>query len=290
MSDPNDPQPIPALTPHASLSASDARKIERALADAGAAKLHAVMVQRFSSPRLAAFEESAARADNSPTLVVARYWYSIAVAEALLPALHVLEVTLRNAIFDAVAAKHPDAKGVNLPSCWLDWPEKDSILYRNAGNPRQDDYLKVQNAKRDILRDSRTLDSGRLIAELNFGFWCGLLAGHYGQREGSSEPDKLWPVLLPQVFPDMPVAERSRNTIAERLTHIRKLRNRAFHHEPLWRRRPMRDVDLICETVSWIDPHISQLARAMSGAKKLQETGIAGYASRVRELARNLFP
>jgi len=239
-----------------------------------------VFVQRLSATRMASFEDPGANAKNDPSWVLGRYWYSIAAAESLVPTLHVLEVVLRNAMYDALAAHLTGGVGVDLPDCWLDWPAHQSVLYQDAQRPWADHLVKVAKAKRDILTDKRVLDTGRLIAELNLGFWTGLLSDHYEKRSAQ----QVWPTCLRQVFPNLPASE-DRPRLAEHFKHIRRLRNRAFHHEPLWRRRPAEDHRMLCETIGWIDAEMAEWARGLSTAKVTQERGVGYFEGMARKHA-----
>jgi hypothetical protein len=270
-------------------NAQEARRAERVAAELASEKLHALLAQRLSALRMTAFEDTTPQANNSASWVVGRYLFSVASAEALTPALHFLEVTLRNAIYEAIATRFAASNGVDIPHCWLDWSANDTVLYRDPAQPWRDDFQKVQAAKREIARDGRAVETGRLIAELSFGFWTGLFAGHYGGRAGDPDPKKLWPDLLPMVFPMLPVEDRKRAFVAERLNAIRKIRNRAFHHEPLWRRRPVTDLKLVTETIGWMDATVAALARESCRAKEVQERGVGGYEKHARAFALKAF-
>ena len=160
------------------VNADEARRAQKVAAEAAGRTLHALLCQRFSPTRMAAFEDGSPKANNSATWVVARYRYSIAVSQALVPALHLLEVTLRNAVYEAVKQHVSGCQGVDIADCWLDWSEADTILKHDPHSRAQSQYERVQAAKRGIRSDGRPLDAGRLIAELNFGFWTGVFAGH----------------------------------------------------------------------------------------------------------------
>ena len=271
------------------LTADQVRAAHKANTSAATAKLHAVMAQKLSAVRLQAFEDASAKADNAHSWIVARYWYSVAYAESLYPALHYLEVGLRNAIYEAVAT-HLSPVNIGLPPCWLDWPEADTVLYRDAVRTSADDFLRVQSAKRAILQNSHQVDAGRLVAELSFGFWTGLFAGHYGARAGDDASRKFWPHLLPVVFPNLPTELRARTRLPEHLKAIRQLRNRAFHHEPLWRRKLKVDLELVMDTVSWLDPVLLSVADVTSRAKAIGQEGVGVQEKRVRDFALKLFP
>ncbi len=263
-------------------TADEARRAQRAAAEAAGLALYTLLCQRFSQTRMDAFKDSTRKVNDSATWIVARYRYSIAVSQALVPALHLLEVTLRNAIYGVVKDHVSGCHGVDIADCWLDWSEADTILNHDPKRTVHSQFLRVQAAKRSIQVDGRKLDAGRLIAELNFGFWTGLFAGHYGQRDGVTDPKKLWPDLLPKVFPNLPTTHSTRTILADHFKDIRRLRNRAFHHEVLWRRRPLVDEGLIIKTIGWMDAEVAALASEMSTAKEIQERGVGHYESMVR--------
>lgn len=266
-------------------TAKEARAALRLEQQRAATTLHTAMVRCLSPIRLAAFEDSSG-GENSASWIIGRYWYSVAFGEQLYPALHYLEVALRNALYEAIATRFATPNGVDVPDCWLDWPRTATVLHQDQAEQWRDDVEKVEHAKRLIARDGRVVDQGRLIAELSFGFWVGLFAGHYGGRAGDTDPRKLWPDLLPVVFPDLPEDMRKRAVVADRLQQIRLLRNRAYHHEPLWRRKVQGDAKLIIETIGWIDPTIAAMAsNATKAAATHLHQGIGDYEKRAREYA-----
>lgn len=147
---------------------------------------------------------------------------------------------------------------------------------------------RVAAAKRkllDRLKGSRVpLTPGRLVAEMSFGFWTYLFDSDYGYV--SPKTPGLWPRLLNDVFPNLPdpqTVPRRRRDFAVRLAAIVRLRNRAFHHEPLW-----KDSDLdqkhamVVETISWMNPAV---ARAL---QELDRFGWVWQESTVRYLRRTI--
>src|ERR1700694_4376445 len=98
---------------------------------------------------------------------------------------------------------------------------------------------------------------GKLVAELSFGFWTGLVGRQYEQT--------LWVPGLYRAFPNAtrivtagPEGSKKvklkRSQIAERLDAIRKLRNRIAHHEPIWDLGLQDRYREIIEAISWICP------------------------------------
>ena len=84
----------------------------------------------------------------------------------------------------------------------------------------------LEKARTKLRRERKRPDVGRIIAELNFGFWTSLLDRRYEQV--------LWPAMIKQVFPHMPRRQRTRVNLVERFNEVRQLRHRIFHHESIW--------------------------------------------------------
>ena len=97
------------------------------------------------------------------------------------------------------------------------WYDDDKII--NIKD--KDTIIKV---KKTLLGMRKQIEAGRVVAELNFGFWTALMDRRYEQV--------LFPKLLKPCFPYMPRHERTRKNVSARFERIRRLRNRIFHHEP----------------------------------------------------------
>lgn len=193
---------------------------------------------RLDTYRLAETEEQ--------TVILGRYLWNVALGEALSPCLHFLEVGLRNRLDDAIS-------GIAGPG-WYDDP---NVLV----DPRS--RVHVLEAGAQLVADRRLFDRNRLIAELPFGFWVGLL-----NREYEVGPDRspsqiaLWPRLARGVVPHGPRGLRVRAVLSEQLGRFRILRNRAYHHEPLW--RGLRDRRGAIVPLSIDHSNMTRLVSAMS--------------------------
>lgn len=111
----------------------------------------------------------------------------------------------------------------------------------------------LRKAKDSLSKERKTLDAGRVVAELSFGFWTGLTGPKY---------DVLWRDHLVKIFPRPPV---QRVKIQTRLNSIRKLRNRIAHHEPiLFSGRLQKYASQIFDTISWIRPITARWVRSNS--------------------------
>ncbi len=181
----------------------------------------------------------------------------------MLPALQCLEVTLRNALDQAIRTTPlPGQKGLWLtdhnwifslprymgkkayPRLWKrykmakspeDPQDPQGVLLDQYWPP---DYCpkgeggKPHRPARDtIVAEGKTITPARVIAGLSFGFWTTLLGTKY---EDSKSQSLLWPTLENVVFPHRPVGHNM-SDIRQAFHRIRELRNRLSHHEALWK-------------------------------------------------------
>jgi hypothetical protein len=64
------------------------------------------------------------------------------------------------------------------------------------------------------------------------------------------------------VFPHTPPEELSR-PIADRLQRIKKLRNRVFHHEPVWKHNVLYEYKNVVEVIGYINPVAARLVGSL---------------------------
>ena len=165
---------------------------------------------------------------------LAHYSWNMVLSQSFYPSLQTLEVSLRNAIQNG-ANQH-----FNNP--W--WFENPSILDETT-------IKKVSDAKKNLKRQNKNVDPGRILAELNFGFWTSLFYARY--------ENTLWRPLIKKVFPQIDRRHWNRKKIAKRLNGIRKFRNRIFHYEPIWYfDLEARHTEMI-EAIGWIEPSMVDL-------------------------------
>lgn len=182
------------------------------------------------------------QSDQDRIDVVARHGRNITLCEALYPSLHILEVVIRNRLNDEFR-QHFGA---------LNWYDQSWLT---TGHQKL-----VTDAKSELLRKNKRVEPDRVVAELGFGFWCGMFSGNYQTSTGP------WPSLLTSVLPNVPRRHRMRNQIRDRLEDARALRNRVFHHEAI-----MHFPDLpakhrsLAELVGWMSlparEHIEHICR-----------------------------
>ncbi|MFL5537706.1 MAG: hypothetical protein ACJ8J0_01855 [Longimicrobiaceae bacterium] len=218
-----------------------------------------------SAERIAAFRRGAADDEE----VLARCLWNASLCEALYPSLHFLEVALRNVVFQAAAATYP-ATGA-ATGCWLERP---GILHAEEARM-------VRAAAQRLCRRGKPVEPGRLVAELSFGFWTALFDVRYEQNR------VLWPRLFGQkIFAHAPRQKRSRKALSPLLNRVRHLRNRAFHHEPIWHWSDLADHHaLVCDLLGWMSPELRATVAAFDRFPRVHREGVRAFRRRVGTLA-----
>ena len=168
--------------------------------------------------------------EHSSKIIIcyALYMWNTVLGESLYPSFQAIEVALRNSVHTSVW------KAFNN-EFWFE-----SIL---ASNEQQ----RLSEVKDRLLNDRKPFESSRVVAGLTFGFWVSLFDKRY---EGV-----LWPQLLEEVFPNIPRTLRTRRNILKRLMRVLRLRNRVFHHEPIWHWKDLADQHReTLEAIEWLNP------------------------------------
>jgi len=221
-----------------------------------------ILIRAFSAERLASYH----RKGECEIEYLSRYLWNVALCESLYPSLQCLEVTLRNSINISVSQE------MNNPY----WFDDATLIGLN-------ELESVSNAKNLLTRKRKPVEHNRIIAELNFGFWTALFDSRYEQ--------KIWPKHLKSVFPNMPRALRSRHIISKRLNRIRYLRNRVFHHEPIWHWLDLgQQHDEIMETIGWLSPIAGDLTIIVDRFHKVHTDGWQSNIEAVKTIIAQYLP
>lgn len=167
--------------------------------------------------------------------MLTNYFWNIDLAKALVPAMHAVEAALRNTLHTTLSTHFASDM----------WFYENEVLESNQLRDFAFALGKVAKKPKPW--------SGRIVAELNFGFWTSLLNAPYEQR--------IWqPNGYALLFTAFPAAVGvSRKVISDRFTEIKDLRNRVFHHEPVWHRQKLlQDHAHIHQALGWIHPALHQ--------------------------------
>lgn len=161
---------------------------------------------------------------------VALYAWNAQMSAAFMVPLHICEVTVRNAVSEALERVHgprwPWQAGfqASLPS-----------VPAHIGYSPRDDLQKVA---------SEQPTTGKVIPELKFVFWEQMFTKRHDVR--------LWNAHLKSVFPEHApsiTVRELRKRIYSDLDAIRKLRNRIAHHEPIFKRNLAEEFNRIIDLV-----------------------------------------
>lgn len=192
----------------------------------------------YSVERLKSFVYS-----NNDTMedVIKRYADNMIISQSLYPALCTLEIILRNAIdtvLKTYISKDWIDKEVSNRHFFLD--ESDHILVKNA----------YEITKKDCRQSSKEITNGKIIANLNFGFWTNLCVKKYSPR--------IWNRMecFKGVFVNYPNHKPEIAVISKKLYSVRKFRNRIFHYEQIFK-NPQKTLELyntILEIIYYL-PH-----------------------------------
>jgi hypothetical protein len=188
----------------------------------------------LSEPRFEAYRTSATTTDLE---CLARYVWNTALCEALYPTVQHLEVALRNAIHDACTVEFGTEFWFDDPTLIDDGKTLSIIAHAKAG----------------LSRAGKPIEAGRVIAELHFGFWRQLFFNKYEK--------KLWRKIIKEVFPFAPPAAQQRSALGPMVHRAKELRNRVFHHEPIFHWADLREQHQdLHAVIGWISPPLAAVA------------------------------
>lgn len=166
-------------------------------------------------------------ANQNQAAAIELYSLNMAISEAFYTPLHLLEISLRNAIHNKMLNQYGAG--------WF------------SNNQLVTNYVQQQKVQQAYNKLGVGASDSQIIAELTFGFWTALF---------SPNSHHLWQHLS-RIF-NHPVQRRN---IAGKLNNIRRLRNRIAHHEPIIKRdlqalhQDMRELIgwLSTDTLVWCD-------------------------------------
>lgn len=175
--------------------------------------------------------------DGDLDLALKLYEENTRLSEAFYTPLQCLEVSLRNTLNDRLCATYG-----------ADWPI-------NGKPPLEEgSKLSIQEILDSFDKNGWPYDTDSLVAELNFGFWVGLLGKPYDAT--------LWRQTLFKGF--QATSGKKRSDVHGRFNALRRFRNRVAHHEPIFD-RPLEQLHTeIIEAIAWMCKHTSAWAVSQS--------------------------
>ncbi len=167
----------------------------RPFSDKNQADFYTKVISCLSIERMGSFGDITSESKT----VLARYLLNIALCESLYSSLQFCEVALRNTI-------HSDLTKRFGSENWYDSPHFSLTPWAVA---------EITKAKDKINKSRKQLTPGKIVAELQFGFWTSFFEDHY-ERNTSFMPSGI-----KTVFPYLPKSQHNRKDIKAKLETIR---------------------------------------------------------------------
>jgi hypothetical protein len=147
------------------------------------------------------------------------------LSEAFYTPLQCVEICLRNSIHLQLTNVYGE-----------EWFREANIGLSN------DSKSMIFDAIEGLRKDGRPIIPGRVIAELKFAFWVGLVGKGYDST--------LWRRATYRSF--LAQGSKARSTVHSRLNAIRRFRNRIAHHEPIFHRPLVQMHAEVIEAIGWM--------------------------------------
>jgi hypothetical protein len=214
-------------------------------------------------PALAVERLDAYRQDQAePQVALARYLWNMALCESLYSPLQMVEIALRNALQHSLENHFGSPHWYDLPACW-------HLLTSTQQS-------QIDEAKQNLARQNKPLAPGRIVAELTFGFWTAFFNKRSAQNRDIIQ-------LTARVFHSAPKSQRDIRSLNRRLTLLRELRNRVFHHERIihWTDLDTRHAAML-ETIGWISAELQELAIVLDRFHAMRKAGIQPWLEKLR--------
>ena len=190
------------------------------------------------------------RTNDNDTIdtLIKHYQMNLRISQSLYPELSTLEVTLRNAI-DTVLKRC-------ISQTWIEDEIREQHLLTDH------EHAKLVIAYNDVKKEysGKNFTTGKVIANLNFGFWTNLCSKWYSSN--------IWNkgCCFKGVFVNYPGNTNKIGVIATKLRAIRYLRNRIFHYEPIYKnpQNTLRMYNTIMEVISYLPQDNSNILKDTS--------------------------
>jgi len=202
----------------------------------------------LSEPRFATYLQ---HCNNDKAQALQLYQWNLELSSAFIVPLHLLEISIRNAVVEALESVHTH-----------NWAWNKGYI-RSLPNPPRS-YNPQKNLQ-EVAKKQPT--AGKVVAELKFVFW---------EKMFTSRHDvKIWNHHIKNVFPhalnSIP-APQLRKKIYSDISTIRNLRNRIAHHEPIFSRNLQDDYNKIYDLISWRDTDTAEWMNDIQSVTSLIST------------------
>ncbi len=183
----------------------------------------------LSEPRFATYLQ---HCGNDRTCALRLYQWNLEISSAFLLPLHLLEISLRNAVAESIENVYTQ----NWP-----WDQRFILSLPDRGR-----FSPRSNLQQVARMQNPTV--GKVVAELKFVFWEKMFTARHDVR--------IWNHHIKTAFPNSPQnmsVREIREKAFDDIFCIRGLRNRIAHHEPIFSRNLQEDYKEIHELIEWRD-------------------------------------
>lgn len=144
------------------------------------------------------------------------------VLSAFYPTVQIVEICMRNRIHLAMTEFYTGrSRNVALPGApdkWYEWMPTETKTVSNIHEAKSSAKKKIQGRK---------VIPGDIISRLSFGTWASILQ----ERPCNTDPLYFWTGIEKTVFPHASLNKKQK---LQEIRWANDLRNRLFHHEPIW--------------------------------------------------------
>ena len=173
---------------------------------------------------------------QSKKIIIQKYLLNVELSKSLYFPLQTFEITLRNNIHTVLSDKLNN-------EFWFE-----DINFINSKTIEKGDIATARN-KIDKIKQQTP---GRIISELNFGFWTYLFGTYYQQ--------KIWDRYTKFIFPNIPRKKATRNNLSQKINTIKNLRNKIFHFDTVIHIKNLSNIHQeILELIYWLNQDIYKL-------------------------------
>ena len=188
---------------------------------------HAAIEKNLSINRLSTYRNAILNflGQDSVEFAIELYEWNAKLSASFILPLHIYEVTLRNAISEAIEMRYG-----------ADWPINPAFLNSISWNQKKDLAAAASNYT----------TVGKVLPELKLVWFENMLKNNYNQR--------IWVPYIKTVFPHSagPDEDTIRDALKNDCFFIRKLRNRIAHHEPIFNQPNLTNLlPAIIKAIDW---------------------------------------
>jgi hypothetical protein len=192
-------------------------------------------------------------AGGDPRAAVRLYQWNLKASAALYVPLHCVELAVRNALHDCLAAKY------GRPDWWIVAPLNGGGQGL-VGKARAKSERNEEQRAKEQRRPKRPVTADDIVTELSFGFWATLLVSRYDRV--------FWVPTLHKAFP---YHSGRRDALYDDLRPLVRLRNRVMHHEPIHDGDLDADHARIYRVLGALGPDLAKEVRAMDEFRSVLE-------------------